>query len=238
MNNMVTPETSRLAEHDKTSSGLPALLQSGALAGLEDSARDLILRQMQPLALRAGDPVFRPGSSCSNYLMVKSGSIRVSVTTESGREIVLYRVQAGETCVLTSACLMSGADYDADAVAERDSEAIILPKRAFEELLATSPRFRQFVFSTYGERLQSLIALVQEITVKHVDRRLARLLLASARSGVVETTYQALAADLNTAREVVTRLLNDFAEKGWVELARGRVTVHEPQALADFAVQD
>jgi CRP/FNR family transcriptional regulator len=94
------------------------------------------------------------------------------------------------------------------------------------------------VFSTYGERLQSLIALVQEITVKHVDRRLARLLLASARSGVVETTHQALAADLNTAREVVTRLLNDFAEKGWVELARGRVTVHEPQALADFAVQD
>lgn len=223
---------------DNTAAGLPAVLQSGALASLEDAARDLILRQMQPLALKAGDHAFRPGSSCSNYLMVKSGSVKVSVTTESGREIILYRVQAGETCVLTSACLMSGADYDAEAVAERDSEAIILPKRAFEELLATSPRFRQFVFSTYGERLQSLIALVQEIAVKHVDRRLARLLVASAKAGVIETTHQALATDLNTAREVVTRLLNDFAEKGWVELARGRVTVHEPQALEAFAAQD
>lgn len=223
---------------DNVAAGLPAVLQSGALASLEDAARDLILRQMQPLALKAGDHAFRPGSSCSNYLMVKSGSVKVSVTTESGREIVLYRVQAGETCVLTSACLMSGADYDAEAVAERDSEAIILPKRAFEELLATSPRFRQFVFSTYGERLQSLIALVQEIAVKHVDRRLARLLVASAKAGVIETTHQALANDLNTAREVVTRLLNDFAEKGWVELARGRVTVHEPQALEAFAAQD
>lgn len=230
--------TSLPASQGKLAAGLPAVLQSGALASLEDAARDLILRQMQPLALKAGDHAFRPGSACSNYLMVKSGSVKVSVTTESGREIVLYRVQAGETCVLTSACLMSGADYDAEAVAERDSEAIILPKRAFEELLATSPRFRQFVFSTYGERLQSLIALVQEIAVKHVDRRLARLLLASAKAGVVETTHQSLANDLNTAREVVTRLLNDFAEKGWVVLARGRVTVHEPQALQAFAAQD
>ncbi|NMD07734.1 MAG: Crp/Fnr family transcriptional regulator [Phyllobacteriaceae bacterium] len=216
-------------------STLPAVLQSGALSSLEDSAKDLILKQMLPLHLAAGQRAFRPGFACSNYIVVKKGSVKVSVFTESGREIVLYRVQDGETCVLTTAGLLSGEHYDAEGIAETDTDAIILPKAVFEDLLATSPGFRRFVFSSYGERLQSLIGLVQEVAVRHVDRRLARHLLRVAKAGVVEATHQTLANDLHTAREVVTRLLNDFAEKGWVELVRGRVTVADPQALEDFA---
>jgi CRP/FNR family transcriptional regulator len=212
------------------------MLQVGALSGLEDTAKDLIQQQMRPLALAAGAYAFRAGDTCTNYLVVKKGSVKVSVMTESGREIVLYRVQEGETCVLTSACLMSGAKYEAEGVAESDTEAIILPKPAFEELLATSPRFRQFVFSTYGDRLHNLISLVQEITFKHVDRRLARHLLSQANAGVIQTTHQTLANDLNTAREVVTRLLNDFAERDWIELSRGQIRIVDQAALETLAM--
>jgi CRP/FNR family transcriptional regulator len=215
---------------------VPAIVQSGALSRLEDSAKDLILRQMKPFALKAGQYVFREGDAASNYLMVKSGSIKVLVATEQGREIVLYRVEPGQTCVLTTSCLLSGSEYEAEAVAESDSEAIILPKSAFEELMATSARFRQFVFSSYGERLHTLIGLVQEIMLKHVDRRLARHLLHLARDGAVSATHQALAQDLNTAREVVTRLLSDFSEKGWVELSRARVMLKDEQALRELAL--
>lgn len=214
---------------------LPALLQSGALAALEQSAKDLILKQMIPLHLKAGERAFRPGFACSNYIVVKKGSVKVSVHTETGREIVLYRVQDGETCVLTTAGLLSGEHYDAEGVAESDTDAIILPKAVFEDLLATSPGFRRFVFSSYGERIQSLIGLVQEVAVRHVDRRLARHLLRMAQNGVVEATHQAMAQDLNTAREVITRLLNDFADKGWVEIGRGRVTLRDETALEHFA---
>jgi CRP/FNR family transcriptional regulator, anaerobic regulatory protein len=219
-----------------STSNLPALLQIGALSGLEESAKDLIKQQMRPLTLNAGGHAFHTGDTCTNYLVVKSGSVKVSVTTESGREIVLYRVQEGETCVLTSACLMSGAKYEADGIAESVTEAIILPKPAFEELLAASPRFRQFVFSTYGERLHSLIGLVQEIIVKHVDRRLARQLLAHSNAGVIQSTHQALANDLNTVREVITRLLNDFAQKNWIELSRGQIKIVDQPAMEALAM--
>jgi CRP/FNR family transcriptional regulator, anaerobic regulatory protein len=210
---------------------LPALIKSTALATLEDHARQLVLRQMKTVVLKRGDPVFRAGDVASNYIMMKEGAVRVSVTTEQGREIVLYRVEPGETCVLTTSSLLSGTEYDAEAVAETDGEAIILPKPAFDELMATSARFRQFVFSTYGERLHTLISLVQEVTLKHVDRRLARYLLHHEHNGVVTTTHQALAQELNTAREVVTRLLHDFAQKGWVDVARGAVTLRDEVAL-------
>ncbi len=216
-------------------SSVPALIQIGALSGLEESAKDVVKRQMRPLTLKAGSHAFHTGDTCTNYLLVKSGSVKVSVTTEAGREIVLYRVQEGETCVLTSACLMSGVKYEADGVAESDTEAIILPKLVFEELLAVSPRFRQFVFSTYGERLHSLIGLVQEITFKHVDRRLARHLLAQANAGVIPTTHQSLANDLNTVREVVTRVLNNFAEKNWIALSRGLIKILDQSALEALA---
>ncbi len=214
---------------------VPAVLQSGALAGLEDRAKDIIVKSMQPLKIPVGGKLFRPGDQCFNFLVVKDGSVKVLVTTETGREIVLYRVKAGETCVLTSACLLSGAVYDAEGVAETDVDAVILPKPAFEDLLATSPRFRHFVFSSYGMRLHDLVALLQEITVKQVDKRLARHLVSGTAAGVIEKTHQELANDLNTAREVVSRLLQDFAERGWVETGRGSILVKDGKALEAFA---
>ena len=217
------------------SANMPATLEAGVLAKLEADAKSLIARSMTTLHLKQGARVFQQGDTAKNYLMVKEGSVRVSVMTEQGREIVLYRVEGGQTCVLTSACLLSGAQYDAEAVAESPTEAIILPKPAFDELMATSPKFRQFVFSSYGERLHSLIGLVQEITTKHVDRKLARYLVSEAADGVVTNTHQAIAVELNTAREVVTRLLRDFSERGWLKIARGQITLIDAKALATYA---
>jgi CRP/FNR family transcriptional regulator len=214
---------------------LPATMMAGALASLAEDAKSLIARQMRPVHFRAGEAAFHAGDKCSNYLVVREGAIRVSVMTEGGREIVLYRVMPGETCVLTAACLLSSNPYEAQGVAEADTDAIIIPKRAFEELLAISPEFRRFVFSSYGERLHLLIGLVQEIAVRHVDKRLARLLLTRAENGAVAMTHQAIAGDLNTAREVVTRLLQDFVRKGFVALERGRILIRDEDALAAFA---
>jgi CRP/FNR family transcriptional regulator len=229
--------TQRSTPADASSTFLPAVFQPGALPALEDSARDLILKQMIPIHLEAGAHAFRAGDDCSNYIVVKRGSVKVTVVTETGREIVLYRVQDGETCVLTTAALLSNAHFDAEGIAETETDAIILPKAVFEDLLASSPGFRRFVFASYGGRLQSLIGLVQEVAVRHVDKRLARHLLQMARDGIVEGTHQALAGEINTAREVVTRLLNDFAEKGWVDISRGRVALKNEQALRAFAEQ-
>ena len=210
-------------------------LETVDLPQLDEKARALIIARARMMVLKTGHTVFSPGDACEHYFIVVAGTVRVAVTTAGGREIVLYRVGPTEACVLTTACLMGRTHYDAEARTESDVEAIMLPRAALEELLAVSPAFRQFVFSAFGERLHGLIALVQEIAVRQVDKRLARHLASHAAHGAVETTHQALASELGTAREVVTRLLNHFAEKGWVTLERGRIMVVQAAALERYA---
>lgn len=209
--------------------------QFAALMRIDKNALALVGREMRTMRFKAGQHVFHAGDSCNNFLIVARGSVRVSIVAETGREIVLYRVEDGQTCVLTSICLFSGSTYDAEGVAEVDTEAYVLPKSVFLNLLSSSEQFREFVFSSYGEKMHALIGLVQEVVHRHVDRRLARLLLARLVAGQVELTHQAIAVELNTAREVVTRLLHEFECRGWVRLARGRIEVDEASGLSELA---
>jgi len=205
-----------------------------ALDGLEDATRDRLRSLSRPAALPAGTRVFGEGSPCQTYLILLSGEVRVQKVAESGREIVLYRVQAGETCIVTTACLMSGVDYDAEGVAESDVTAQILPEPGFRELLGRSEAFRDFVFRAYGSRISGLLMLIDEVAFGRMDRRLAACLLARAKgSGVVTATHQDLAMELGSAREVVSRLLKEFERRGWVALSRGSVALTNPSALAE-----
>jgi CRP/FNR family transcriptional regulator, anaerobic regulatory protein len=202
------------------------------LQPLERDARALLAEGGQLARLKAGQAVFSPGASCRNYLVVRAGSVRVSTMTENGREVVLYRVGPGEACVLTTSCLLAGKDYDAFGVAETDVEALAVPKPVFEELLATSTAFRGFVFGQFGARFREVVAVVQEVAERQVDRRLARFLADRGADGPVLMTHQAIATELGTAREVVSRLLKDFSLRGLVTLERGRIEVTDRQALA------
>jgi CRP/FNR family transcriptional regulator len=178
--------------------------------------------------------VFHPGAPCTAFLVVTAGSVKVSTVTESGRELLLYRVGPGQTCVLTTAALLAQGDYDAEGMAETDTEALAIPRAAFEELLARSPAFRRFVFSSYGERLRDLIGLVQEVSQRHVDRRLARF-LAERADAPITMTHQEIATELGTAREVVSRLLKQFAGEGLVIIERRHIQVAERARLLHLA---
>ncbi len=210
-------------------------MASHALPGLEPMAGRLLEDGARLVHLKAGQSVFQPGQACSAFLVVKSGSVRVSTVTETGRELLLYRVGEDETCVLTTACLLSSADYDAEGVTEADTDALAIPKPLFEALLESSAGFRRFVFSSYGERLRDLIALVQEVSHRHLDRRLARYLLEKARDGAISATHQEIATELGTAREVVSRLLKQFETDGIVALERRLIVVKKPDGLARLA---
>jgi len=209
------------------------MAESCAIPGLEPAALARMAAARQ-VALRRGQGVFQPGQACAAFLVVTAGTVKVSTVTSSGRELLLYRVGAGETCVLTTACLLAEADYDAEGVTETDVTALAIPKPLFEELMALSPAFRRFVFSSYGVRLRELIGLVQEVSQRQVDRRLARF-LAERAGAPVELTHQEIAAELGTAREVVSRLLKQFASEGLVEIERRNIIVAAPERLARIA---
>ncbi|MGQ9365639.1 Crp/Fnr family transcriptional regulator [Azospirillum sp. ST 5-10] len=208
----------------------PALttLEPDALARLRGGARTVRLPR--------GAVVFTPGSLCRSYLMVVDGSVRVQMVGESGREIVLYRVQRGETCILTTACLMARTDYGAEGIAETAVTAVALEAALFHAMLACSAVFRDVVFTSFGTRLTGLMMLVEEVAFGRIDLRLARFLLDHRDGGGgLDTTHQALAVELGTAREVVSRQLKEFERRGLVGLTRGRVAVRDAAALERLA---
>lgn len=203
-----------------------------ALATLEQPARVILQRAAMVATLPAGTVPFRHGDSCESFLFVLSGTVRVHMISETGREIVLYRVEDGQTCILTTCCLMSNEDYPAEAVTETEVSAVVLPAVGFRELVARSTVFRDFVFSTYGRRIFDLTLLVEEVAFRNIDLRLARFLLDTMdASGRLTLTHQEVAVELGSVREVISRQLKEFERRSWVGLRRGRIDVLDAGAL-------
>lgn len=176
------------------------------------------------ISVPAGTQVFAPGQSADSLLLLLDGTVRVQQRSDTGREVILYRVNAGESCVLTTACMLAFEDYSADGVAETDVRAVSIPRQTFDDLVARSPVFREFLFTAYSRRITDLFALIDDIVFQRMDVRLAtRLVELADTDGVVHATHASLATELGTAREVISRILSEFQRRGLIEQARGEV---------------
>ena len=204
-----------------------------ALRNADDPAIDRILAKAKTVSVPAGTSIFNPGSPCQHYLLVIEGSVRVQLVAENGREVVLYRVRNGESCILTTSCLLSAEHYPAEGIAETEVKALALPQSAFNEGLDQSPAFRRFVFANLGQRFAAVVTRMEEVAFHSIDSRLADALLKrSDQHAHAAITHQALALELGTAREVISRHLKRFEAQGWVQLSRGTITLIDTDALA------
>ncbi|MDR3436876.1 Crp/Fnr family transcriptional regulator [Telmatospirillum sp.] len=203
------------------------------LAGLDGEAARMLSAGARLVTMPAGTVLFREGQLCDSFLLLLRGRVRIQKVGQNGREIVLYRVMSGESCILTTSCLMAAEAYSAEGVAEADIRAAMVPDALFQALLGRSMEFRRFVFGACGRRLADLLCLVQQVAFGRIDARLAELLLERpALHGVVTATHQTLAVELGTAREVVSRQLKEFERRGWVRLERGSIVLLQVDALA------
>jgi len=206
------------------------------LRNLENPAIGILDQSSRVVRLPPGAKAFESGMQCDNYLMVASGRIRVQQVSESGREIVLYRIGDGESCVLTTACLLAHERYSAEAITETEVSALVVPRISFERLVAESQRFRDFVFMAYASRITDLMLLVEEIAFGHIDIRLAqRLLELTDRVDSLSLTHHELSVELGTAREVISRQLKEFERRGWIRLERGRIVIRDRGAVSNLA---
>ncbi len=209
------------------------------LAELEPEAKAELLGATQFNRLREGDIAYRQGQACHNYVMCIEGQTRVFKTSESGREIMLYQVGPGETCVLTTSCLIAGNPFPAESTAQSDVLLAALPAAVFHRLMVSSPKFRHYVLANYGDLLSSLIMLVDEVAFASLDLRLARRLLAETDPhGIVAKTHQQLALDLGSVREVISRYLSEWERTGWVRSTRGSIEVLNREALVSYVAGD
>ncbi len=206
------------------------------LEGLDQPSLRRMCESARLVTVPAGSVVFQDGTPSADYTLVVEGVVRVQKLSETGREIVLYRVEAGQSCVLNTSSLMTGREYGAEAIAETDVTAILLPSDVFHSLLAASAAFRRFVFSVYSTRISDLLCLIEEVAFGRIDVRLAQLLTEHAGAdSVLKTTHQELAVELGTAREVISRQLKEFERRGWLRLFRGRIELADRRALAELA---
>lgn len=202
------------------------------LGALPEAELDALCDQALPMSLPAGAVVFDENQPCQGFPLILSGSLRVIKASPSGRELQLYRVIPGESCILTSSCLLGQTRYQARGITEQALEMLLLPAPAFHMLLGKNDAFREYVFHLFSDRLTDLMQLVSAVAFQKLDQRLAALLIS--KPNPLRITHQALADELGSAREIVSRLLKGFAEQGWVKLAREQIEVCDPDALQHF----
>lgn len=179
--------------------------------------------------------LFEDGDVCNNYLLIINGSVKVKKTTTDGHEIILYHIKKGQTCELTTCCLLSGTRYSAQAVTETPVEAIFISRNEFEKALNNSRGFRDFIFRTLDQGVEDLISLVENIAFIPTHQRLAKYLLEQYTiQHPIEATHHSIANELGTAREVVSRLLKEFERHGWIRLQRGSIEILSKKSLREI----
>jgi CRP/FNR family transcriptional regulator len=177
------------------------------------------------------------GQSCPHLALLLKGRVRVYRVGAGGREVTLYRVAGGDSCILSAACILSGQAFPAYAVTESEIEVLAVPSGVFRAWADQHTVWRQHVFGELVRRLTDVIDVLEDVTFRRMDVRLATYLLAAADadSGQVSKTHQAIAGDLGSSREVVSRLLKEFERNGVLTLSRGSIQVGNSTRLRGLA---
>lgn len=185
----------------------------------------------------AGRDVFAEGDAVESIALLISGVVRVYKISETGREITLYRFGLGESCVLTANAILSRKTFPAIATVEEDAEALIIPADAFREWVNRYDIWRDFVFDLLSDRLSTIMTVIDEVVFQRMDRRVALWLLNQVEiQNPIQVTHQAIAADLGSSREVISRILEDFSRAGIIESGRGTIEILEKEGLKERSV--
>lgn len=205
------------------------------LASAIEAAGNRFEQEVKHVQLPPAHFVCLEGQACSSLALVLSGTVRVYKSGGSGRELTLYRIERGGSCVLTASCILNRRQFPAHAVTETDVEAIVIPAATFSRWVAHYPEWQQYVFQLFSERLEAVIEVVEEVAFRRLDARLADHLLHMShetdKPDGLHITHEAVAADLGSSREVISRLLKDFEREGLVSLSRGRIRLCDRAAL-------
>lgn len=176
--------------------------------------------------------------ACLGMVYIRKGSIRVYITSEEGREVTLFHISEGECCVFSSACAIGGITLDVQMIAESEVELSAVHAGTVAKLMESNIHFKCFIYELAAARYSAVVWVMQQILFAHFDERMARFLLSvyeKTGDKTIRMTQEAMAQEVNSAREVVARMLRQFALDGWIELKRGAVVLKDMDALKNLA---
>lgn len=207
------------------------------LGRADASLINALKRDAQFAKIPAGRDVFVDGDRVDGIALLLSGVVRVYKIGETGREITLYRFGLGQSCILSANAILSQKSFPAIATVEEDAEAVMIPAEVFRAWVNKYDLWREFVFDLLSERLSTVMAVVDEVVFKRMDRRVASFLLNQAQvQNPMRVTHQEIAAELGSSREVISRILEDFSKEGLIESGRGTIEVFDFESLKSRSV--
>jgi len=225
-------DTSELSRVQKLNSAYPEL------SSIKDDAWLDIIEHARLLEAEPDTTLFSGTATCNNFMLILKGTVRIYQTAEDGREITLYRVEAGELCILSLNSLLKNKSFNAIATTESDIQALVISSESFRQMMNKIETFRDYVISTLTERLCETIYLIQDTAFNHLNMRLACMLgglFERNQDPTLKITHQELAFELGTTREVISRILKEFEKQNCVKLSRGSITLASAEGLRWFS---
>jgi len=224
-----TSSQSRLEELNKT---------YPELSGIDDPLWLETIEQAKAMSVTADTTLFSNSATCNNFMFILEGTIRIYQTAADGREITLYRVEAGDLCILSLNSLLKKKSFNAIAVTESPVKALALSSDNFKNMMNSSQMFRDYVINILTERLCETIYMVQDTAFNHLNMRLACMLgslFERNKGSTLKITHQEIALELGTTREVISRILKDFERQNCVRLSRGQIELASADGLKWFS---
>ncbi len=200
---------------------------------LSSALRTTLLGEGQPIEAEDGEVVFDLDRDCAGLAMLTRGKIRVIGRLPGQRILTFYRLCPGDICILTASRLLGNHCYPGCGIAEGSASGVCVTEPLFRQMLDSSASFRTLLFRVFAERFAGIMHMLETFVSRRLDQRVAALLFEKGES--ITTSHQMLAAELGSAREVVSRILKDFEKNGWLILERQYIQVIDRRALEDLA---
>ena len=201
---------------------------------LSENQRNLLLNYTTQHHYQRGESILSSTFECIGLLLIKSGTIRVYILSEEGKEVTLYRLAKGDICVMSASCILKSITFDVCIEAEDDCEVIQMASSALSLLSSDNIYVECFIYKLAAERFSDVMWTMQDILFTSFDKRLAAFLLdetAKNYSDTLKMTHEQIAKYMGSAREVVSRMLKYFANEGYVALSRGGVRIIDKESL-------
>lgn len=194
--------------------------------------------EAQAKKVPAEQTLFCFGDECNYYVIVQSGIVRVELLSKNGQQLLLYKIREGQSCVMTTSCLLSSSQYHAQAISETPVDIVLIPKKAFHSNIIESTEFREYVFNGFSERLAAMLERTAELATCSIDQRLSAALIAHSEDteskNLISLTHEQLAIEIGSAREVVSRRLANLEKKNIIEKQRGYIKIVNHEKLAQL----
>ena len=204
---------------------------------LSDKEKDLVAQRAVKVEFEKDEFIDGFNDACLGMIYVVKGSVRVFITSKEGREVTLFHIFEGDSCILSASCVIGEISLDVQLMAEDDTEILAVPAGTFRSLMDSNIYVKSFAYELSTKRFSTVVWVMQQILFDRFDERLARLLVGIyERTGdeKIKMTQEDMAKEVNSAREVVARMLRQFADDGWVEINRGQITLTDIDALEDL----